>query len=86
MRARRIRQKLDGEPVNTAPFPWKPPGMRWATYGALYHEAVAAERAWAEAQQRDVTRMLERSGAARLSPAAAALLHAARLSSAPRYQ
>src|SRR5439155_8183609 len=47
-RARRIRRKLGGEAVNTAPFPL-PHGMRWAKYLALREEALAAERAWADA-------------------------------------
>jgi hypothetical protein len=73
-RARRIRRQLGGEAINLGRFPDKPRGMRWATYGALREEALAAERAWLEAQQRDVARMLERSGVVDLSPAASAFV------------
>jgi hypothetical protein len=36
--------------------------MRWARYDALREEALAAERAWLEAQQEYTSKLLQRLG------------------------
>src|SRR5947209_7411308 len=73
-RARRLRRRFGSDGRLIAPFPRKPPRMRWARYDALREEALAAERAWAEAQQHDTARMLERRGIAHLSPTLSAFV------------
>jgi hypothetical protein len=45
-RARKIRRRLGGQPALVAPFPPKPPRMRWMTYAALRTDAKEAEAAF----------------------------------------
>ena len=58
--ARRIRPQLGRVEALVAPFPRKPPGMRWARYDALRKEALAAERAYLEAQEGYLPRLVRR--------------------------
>jgi hypothetical protein len=61
-RARRIRRQLGGDERLIAPFPPKPPKMRWAKYDALRRETHAAEQAYLDAQQSYTAKLLERLG------------------------
>jgi hypothetical protein len=52
-RANGIRVRLGGEPGMLCPFPWKPKGMHWRTYGRLRQRAqdaemMAEERLWVQ--------------------------------------